>query len=67
MKRRLNWLYFDFYSMDLEAALDVMRKCIKEVQLRLLINQPTYKVKVSCIESPGDQRVIDLLIIVLAD
>jgi len=33
-------------GMDLNECLDVLRKCIKEIQKRLLLNTPTFIVKV---------------------
>mmetsp|Transcript_998 Transcript_998/g.2132 ORF Transcript_998/g.2132 Transcript_998/m.2132 type:complete len:193 (-) Transcript_998:1125-1703(-) len=33
-------------GMDLEAVKEVMRACIREIQLRLLINQPQFKFKI---------------------
>ena len=43
--------------MSLEEALDVLRKCVHEVQTRFLANQPKFKVKV--VDKDG-VRVVDL-------
>ena len=47
------------YQRDLtvEEALDVMRKCVHEVQTRFLVNQPNFRVKV--IDKDGI-RVVNL-------
>ncbi len=43
-------------NLELEQALDVVRKCINEVQKRLVINQPRFAIKV--VDKDG-VRIID--------
>jgi len=44
-------------DMTLEEALDVLRKCINEIQTRFLVNLPKFLVK--CVDKDGI-RVISL-------
>jgi len=51
-------LLFEFIDITRDEAYEIMRKCAREIQKRLIINQPRFHVQI--VDADGVKRLEDI-------